>query len=73
MVYSIWEGEESGITLKKGAEKPSQPDDFDAVKVKEFEAASWEEACRVRDAHYGWKTGEAWGRHAPLNEGEVAG
>lgn len=52
MIYSIWEGD--GITLKEGPDRPPYPDDADAVKVKEFEASSWDEACQVEYDYYGW-------------------
>jgi hypothetical protein len=62
-IYSIWEGERSGITLMVGPEKPAYSgDDLDAVKVKEFEATSWNEACQVQYDHYGW------GRYRPMGD-----
>lgn len=53
-LFSIWEGQESGITLKRGSDKPNQPGDEDAVKVKEFQASSYNEACQIQHDHYGW-------------------
>jgi hypothetical protein len=58
MTYSMWEGDESGLTLKPGAEKPSMPGDEDAVLVKVFESDSFEEAVQIQYDHYGWGTYE---------------
>jgi hypothetical protein len=53
--FSIWEGEDSGITLKRGHDKPAiTPDDHDAQLVLAFDAPSWNEACQVQNDHYGW-------------------
>lgn len=53
-VYSIWAGEESGITLKQGPDKPTHPGDADAELVMVFEAADWDEAVQRQYDHYGW-------------------
>ncbi len=56
-VFSVWESETCGITLKQGAGLPmlgGEPEDPNAVKVLEFQAASWNEACQKKNDHYGW-------------------
>jgi hypothetical protein len=62
-VFSIWEGDECGITLGRGVDPPTcgdgSPLDLNAVKVLEFKAASWDEACQRQNDHYGW------GRYVP--------
>jgi hypothetical protein len=65
--FSMWAGEESGGTLKRGHDKPTLPGDHDAVLVKAFEASSWNEACQVQYDHYGW------GIYTPHDEWEVIG
>lgn len=62
--FSMWAGERSGITLKRGIDPPRQtPDDIDAELVKVFDAPSWEVACQVQYDHYGW------GTYKPMPEG----
>lgn len=69
--FSISAGEESGITLKRGA----GPSTFangelqapDAVLIKEFKAASWDEACQIENDHY------EWGHHMPNDDWEEIG
>jgi hypothetical protein len=62
-VFSIWEGHHCGIALKQGDGPPMFADgrlqDPDAVAVKVFRAATWNEACQVQYDHYGW------GRYEP--------
>lgn len=69
--FSIWEGEECGISLVRGADPPTfangEPMDPGAVRVKAFEAASWNEACQVQDEHYGW------GHYEPQDDWEGIG
>lgn len=56
--FSIWEGEECDVTLKRGTGPLTcangEPVDPDTVRVKVFQAASWNEACQVVNDHYGW-------------------
>jgi hypothetical protein len=70
--FSLWEGEECGISLVRGASPPTyangEPMDPDSVLVKVFEAASWYEACQVQDEHYGWgryKHSDTWEEIGP--------
>jgi hypothetical protein len=57
-IFSIWEGD--GITLKRGSGPPRFADgrlhveDPLEVKVLEFQAGSWNEACQRQNDHYGW-------------------
>lgn len=57
MIYSIWEGE--GITLTAGEVPPRLQDgrrqDETAVKVAQFEADSWEAACKKMHERYGFE------------------
>ena len=57
-IFSIWEGEEFGITLKRGNEIPRYKNgkvmDETANKIYEFEANSWEEACQKQNDYFGW-------------------
>lgn len=68
-LYSIWEGAESDVTLKRGAGPPTYLNgevmDAGAVLVKTFEAASWNEACQIRNDYYGW------GRYEPSDTWEA--
>lgn len=70
-VFTIWEGDNCGLCLKLGDSPPTLgmrgPPDETAVKVKEFEAASWNEACQVKYDHYGW------GRYRTPEEDGLAG
>lgn len=60
-IYSIWETCVKNI-LVPGIEPPAyadgKPIEPGAVKVKEFQAGSWGEACRARSDHYGWCASE---------------
>jgi hypothetical protein len=56
-LFSIWQGEIGGITLKRGDGPPmfgDEPEEPDAVKILEFQAASWNEACQRKNDHFGW-------------------
>jgi len=70
-LFSIWQGEQSGICLKRGGGPPVFADgtleDPDAVKMKEFQAASWNEACQIQCDHYGW------GTYTPIDDWEEIG
>ncbi len=68
--FSIWESDACGISLVNQLGPPcfasGQVEDPGAVKVLEFYAATWDEACQRRNDYYGW------GRHEPNDEwGEV--
>jgi hypothetical protein len=58
-LFSIWEddGGNGGSTLHRGGDTPRGLNgtvfDPTAVKVKEFRAASWNEASQVFNDHYG--------------------
>jgi hypothetical protein len=65
MIYSIWEGDECGITLKPGDGPPTWgqnggPMDG-SVCVLVFEAETWEGACQREYDHYGW------GKYVPMD------
>ena len=69
-LFTLWEGEESGITLKRGPDKPPYPSDSDAVMVKEFQASSWNEACQIEADHYGWGTYQPHGEWEEIGPDE---
>lgn len=67
MIFTIWESEICGITLKEGGSLPmigNTVEDTEAIKILEFEAASWNEACQIQNDHYGW------GKYIPMDDSE---
>lgn len=67
MVWSIWEGQR--VQMVAGSDPPIRGDgsldDPEAVKVKEFEAESYEAAMQVWNDHYGW------GKYKPMTEEDM--
>lgn len=73
--FSIWEGDLCGCCLKRGMDPPAfvngTPEDPGAVKVAEFEALSWNEACQRYNDHYGFGRYESHGNWEEIPVGEA--
>ena len=57
MTYQIWEDADDGITLSTMENCQANPTllGLAPVMVLEFEASSWDEACRRKYEYYGWE------------------
>lgn len=56
-LFTIWESDTFGITLKRGSGPPrfnTEHVEEGAVKVLEFHAGTWAEACQREYDFYGW-------------------
>ena len=65
-IYSLWESEDC-CTMIPGEDPPRFIDgrlqDEKAVRIGQFVAISWEEACRKRDEFWGWRKSDCFVEH----------